>query len=65
MAKKTNNKKTEQAEAAQQETGAQEAQRLTREATKSRAGGPLGPTVDTQESTDSPQPGTEDVPDAK
>jgi hypothetical protein len=46
------------------ETGAQEAQRLTREATKSRTGGALGPTV-APASNDSPQPGTEDVPDAK
>lgn len=45
------------------ETGAQEAQRLQREATKSRAGGPLGPVVTPED--DSPQPGTEDVPDAK
>lgn len=46
------------------ETGPQEAQRLTREATKSRTGGPLGPVAD-EEGNDSPQPGTEDVPDAK
>lgn len=39
-----------------------EAQRLQREATKSRSGGPLGPVVD--QTDESPQPGTEDVPDA-
>lgn len=45
------------------ETGPQEAQRLQREATKSRTSGPLGPVAD-KETDDSPQPGTEDVPDA-
>lgn len=44
------------------ETGAQEAQRLTREATKSRAGGPLGEVVAPEDNDDSPEPGTEDVP---
>lgn len=41
------------------ENGAQEAQCLTREATKSRADGPLGPKVDTEDS--SPEPGAEDL----
>lgn len=45
------------------ETGPQDAQRLQRDATKSRADGPLGPVVD-PEDNDKPQPGTEDVPDA-
>lgn len=40
------------------ENGAQEAQRLQREATKSRAGGPFGPVVDKE---DGPEPGTEGV----
>jgi hypothetical protein len=53
--KKKSTKKTE-------ETGAQEAQRLTREATKSRAGGPLGPAVTDEENNGGRQPGTEDVP---
>lgn len=44
-----------------EETGAQEAQRLQREATKSRTGGPLGPTVEKSDSDDSPEPGTEGV----
>ena len=53
-AKKKTTKKTED--------GAQEAQRLTREATKSRAGGPLGPAVADEENNGTRQPGTEDVP---
>lgn len=43
------------------ETGPQEAQRLTREATTSRSGGPLGPSASSEDNS-SPQPGTEDVP---
>lgn len=42
------------------ETGAQEAQRLQKDATKSRADGPLGPVVDSEDN-DGRQPGTEGV----